>query len=117
MPPYAVLQMQYSLELLREVEYELEMKAQIEKAMRRVAEFAADKRVFSATNRKPNFRECGETALAQLAFADLALTELQKNELAEAIMKARFLADPEAAYCLLGAYWKARARGYFQPGK
>ncbi len=30
-------------------------------------------------------------------------------------MKAKYPVDPGAAYCLLGAYWKARLRGYFQP--
>ena len=45
------------------------------------------------------------------------LTEPRKTELVEAIMKARYTVDIEAAYCFLGAYWKARARGYFQPGK
>ncbi len=116
-PPYAVLQMQCSLELLHDVEREPEMKSQIEEAMRRVAKFAADKRAFGSPPRKPSFRECGETALAQLTFADLALTEQQKKELVEAVMKAQYAVDPEAAYCLLGAYWKARARGCFQPWK
>jgi hypothetical protein len=110
-PPYAVLQMQSSLELLRDVEREPEMKSRVEEAMRRVAEFAADKRAFKAAHREPNFRECGETALAQLTFGDLPLTEPQEDELAGAIMKAEYAADPEAAYCLYAAYWKARTLG------
>ncbi len=53
----------------------------------------------------------------ELTFGDPLLTELDQKELTEAIMKAKYPADPEAAYCLLGAYWKARARRYFQPRK
>jgi len=114
-PPYAVLQMQCSLEVLRELERDPEMKSQINEAMLWVAKFAAEKRVFTIRKRNPNHRECGETALVQLMFADLPLTEQQRTELAGAIRGAKYAVDPCAAYCLLGAYWKARVRGYFQP--
>ena len=114
-PPYAVLQMQCSLEVLHDLEPEPPMKAQIKETMRRVAQFAADKRAFTARKRQPNERECGETALAQLIYGDLPLTPSQRGELADAIMKAKYAGAPAAAYCLLGAYWKARYRGLFQP--
>jgi len=114
-PAYSVLQMQCSLEVLHAVERDPAMRSQISKAMRWVAEFAANKRVFAARKRGPSFRECGETALAQFMFADLAFTEQQETELAGAILGAKYPVDPCAAYCLLGAYWKARVRGLFQP--
>ena len=114
-PPYAVLQMQCSLEVLHDLERDPEMKSQIKKAMLRVAEFAAEKRALTARRRNPSAREIGETALAQLMFGDPPLTEQQRTELGGAIMTAKYAVDPSAAYCLLGAYWKARVRGYFQP--
>ena len=114
-PPYAVLQMQCSLEVLHELERDSETKSQTKEAMLRVAKFAAEKRIFTIRKRNPNHRECGETALAQLMFADPPLTEQQRTELAGAIMNAKYAVDPSAAYCLLGAYWKARVRGCFQP--
>ena len=114
-PPYAVLQMQCSLEVLHDLERDPEIKSQVKEAMLRVAEFAAERRVFIATKREPNVRQRGETALAQLMFGDLPLTQQQKTDLAGAIRDAKYALDPSAAYCLLGAYWKARLRGYFQP--
>ena len=90
------------------------MKSQIKEAMLRVAEFAAQKRAIAARKRKPSVRELGETALAQLMYRDLAFTQQQQTELAGAITSAKYAVDPSAAYCLLGAYWKARARGHFQ---
>ncbi len=114
-PPYAVLQMQSSLEVLRDLESEPERKSQIQEAMLRVSTFAADKRVFAATHRQPSVRECGETALAQLILGEPPLAPQQQADLAHAIMKAKYPVDPGAAYCLLGAYWKARLRGYLQP--
>jgi len=83
--------------------------------MLQAAEFAAEKRVFQATKRKPTVRQIGETALAQLMFGDLAFTPQERTELAGAIVNAEYAVDPSAAYCLLGAYWKARTRGFFQP--
>ena len=114
-PPYAVLQMQCSLEVLHDLERDPEMKSQIEEAMLRVAEFASEGRAFSARKRNPSFRQRGETALAQLMFADLAFTQPQRDQLAGAIMNAKYAVDPGAAYCLVGAYWRARARGFYQP--
>lgn len=114
-PPYAVLQMQCSLEVLDDLERDPAVKSQIGEAMLRVAEFAAEGRAFTARKRTPSFRERGETALAQLTFGRPALTEQQTAELAEAILGAKYATDPPAAYCLLGAYWKARARGLYQP--
>ncbi len=114
-PPYAVLQMQCSLEVLNDLERDPEMKSRTKAAMLQVAEFAANKRAFTARNRKPNQREYGETALAQLTCGDLAFTRQQQAELSGAIMSAKYAVDPCAAYCLLGAYWKARLRGFFKP--
>jgi hypothetical protein len=107
--------MQCSLEVLHALEHDPERKAQTREAMRRVAEFAAEKRALGARRRSPSAREIGETALAQLMFGDLVFTQQQRAELAGAIISAKYAADPGAAYCLLGAYWKARVRGYFQP--
>ncbi|NQT36398.1 MAG: hypothetical protein HQ581_02850 [Planctomycetes bacterium] len=114
-PPYAVLQMQCSLEVLYDLERDPAVKSQTEEAMLQVAEFAAEKRALTARRRNPSAREIAETALAQLTFGGLPLTEQQAKELAGAIMNAEYAIDPGAAYCLLGAYWKARVRGYFQP--
>lgn len=114
-PPYAVLQMQSSLEVLHDLEQAPEMKSRLYKAMQQVAEFAAAKRAFKARHRSPSFRETGETALAQLIFPDLPLTQQQDNELAGAIMNANLAVDPCADYCLFAAYWKARIREQFQP--
>ena len=107
--------MQCSLEVLHDLERDPGMKSQIEEAMLRVARFAAEGRAFRARQRDPNVRERGETALAQLTCADLAFAEPQRTQLAGAILGAKYAVDPAAAYCLLGAYWKARVRGFFQP--
>ncbi len=114
-PPYAVLQMQSSLEVLCDLEQDAQQKARIEKAMLTVATFAAEKRIFVLAKRTPTVRETGETALAHLIFGRPPLSEKQATELADAIMKAKYASDPAAAYCLIGAYWKARLRGAFQP--
>ena len=114
-PPYAVLQMQSSLELLYALERDPEMKPRVKEAVRQVSKFAAEKRVFAIRKRKPGVREYGETALAQLMFEEPGFTEQHQAELAGAILKANYPVHPGAAYCLLGAYWKARVRGFYQP--
>ena len=105
-PPYSVLQMQCSLEVLHELETDPKMKARIEETMLMVAKFTARKK--SSVH-----RHCGELALAQLMSADFVFTKQHEATLAGAIKQANYDADPAAAYCLIGAYWKARCNGLF----
>ena len=105
-PPYSLVQMQCSLEVLHALENEGTMKSRIAKTMLMVAEFTARKR-------HPNCRQRGELALAQLMSDDFAFTRRHKEKLVGAVMRAEFETDSPAAYCLLGAYWKARRNGLF----
>lgn len=109
-PPYSILQMQCSLEVLHDLESDLTMKSRIGKAMLMVAEFTAKKG-------HSNPRQCGELALAQLMSEDFTFTLSHKMKLTEAITKAKYEKDPEAAYCLLGAYWKALRNGKLENEK
>ena len=106
-PPYAVLQMQNSLEVLYDLETDPTMKSQVGQAMLQVAEFAE-------TKLYPTARQSGELALARLMCEDFAFSQDNKNQLTNAIMNANYSTDPEAAYCLLGGYWKAVKTGVIQ---
>ena len=109
-PPYSVLQMQNSLEVLYGVEQEAAMKSDIRQAMFQVAEFTETK--LQTTN-----RQTGELAISQLMAEDYVFTSQHRAQLADAIMATNYETDPEAAYVLQGAYWKAVRNGEIAEGR
>jgi hypothetical protein len=123
MPAYTVLQMQTSLEALHGIEREEAMRQRIGAALCMVAHFAQDRMPLVLSNRRPNARECGELSLAQLMCAGVPFRLPEQLELRHALLTRHFSPHPEKQsyydsdastfHCLLGAYWKARRRGYF----
>lgn len=111
-PAYSVLQMQASLELLLEVEPDAKMAAAIRTAMKQVAGHAESCPAFDLTNR--SHRDRGEVIAGQLMSPDYVLSDRQRAFLADSIRRLQPGRDPSGCYGLMGAYWRARARGQWK---
>ncbi len=112
-PAYSVLQMQASLELLLAVEPDPAMARAIRLAMRQVAEFADASPLFAMSGR--SHRDRAEIAEGQMMSPDYRLSEPRQRCLRESIQQLQPERDAGAVYTLLGAYWRARREGLFQP--
>lgn len=112
-PPYSVLQMQTSLELLLAVETESVMADAIRRAMRQVSDYVETSPLFALADRDQ--RDRGEIVEGQLMSPDYRLSAQRQAELCDAIERLPADRYPGAVYTLLGAYWRARREGWLQP--
>lgn len=112
-PPYSVLQMQASLELLLAVESDPGMAAAIRKAMRLVSEYVEKSPLFDLKHR--SHRDRGEVLEGQMMSPDYVLSQQQQGYLKDSIIKLQPDRDAGGAYTVMGAYWRARRAGWLAP--
>lgn len=110
MPDYSFLQMQTSVELVREIVSGETLKAELAQVMRRPAEVAADRARRLGVADTRYLCGCGELALAQLMTPDFAYGDDQRQTLVRAI-QSQSLADKASStrvVHLYAAWWRFR---------
>lgn len=112
-PPYAVLQMQASLELLLAVEPEKPLAEALRRALREVAEYAERSPIFALEGR--GSRDRAEVIEGQLMSPDYRLSESRERLLRQSLADLDPAREPAETYPLLGAYWRARREGLLDP--
>ena len=110
---YALLQMNTSLEVLRTLEPDSDLRTSFEKAMQDAAQTAAEHAVRIGTGDGPFLCSCGELALARLMTPGADVADALRASV-EAAIDARPLNDPETGSIrtlhLYAAWWRLRRR-------
>ncbi len=111
-PAYVVLQQGHALELVWTVAQDPQLKKRILNEFKAVCRFVEDSPLYAGSR----FRDLAEVIGGLLKMPDYQLSPKRQNDLRRDIMRLGPKGWPSANYTLLGAYWAARARGYFTPG-
>ena len=110
-PAYVVLQQAYALELAAKTVKDPEKEKRILNVFRAVCDFAEGSPFYA----NARFRDLAEIAGGQLKMPGWQLSLKRQEDLRRDIMRLGARGWPGANYTLIGAYWSARAAGYFKP--
>lgn len=112
-PAYVVLQQAHALELTAKTVRDSARKQRILEVFRAVNRFADESPVYAGAR----FRDLAEIVGGQLKLPGWKLSAKRQDDLRRDIMRLGSKGWPGANYTLIGAYWAARAAGYFTPEK
>ena len=110
-PAYVLLQQAHALELTAKVVNDPSKRTRILEVFRAVNQFAEESPVYS----KARFRDLAEVVGGQLKMPGWKLSAKRQEDLRSDILRLGARGWPGANYTLIGAYWAARAAGYFTP--
>ena len=110
-PAYSILQMQASLEVLYALEKDGALKKRIAELMDSLSEYVEKNPVFNLD--KKGMRDCAEVINGQLLAPNYKLSKKHENILRLRIAKGGAWAG--GVYTMVGAYWRARLKGYLKP--
>ena len=110
-PAYVVLQQAHALELAAKTVKDPEKGKRILDVFRTLCSFAEESPFYA----KARFRDLAEIVGGQLKMPGWQLSLKRQEDLRRDIVRLGARGWPGANYTLIGAYWSARAAGYFKP--